>query len=73
VILSLVIVILLISTGGKGIGVWSAWGLAIYFFGVWGGVEIGRYIEPQRGKTNEQDHSAPGRGATRPRLRPAEP
>ena len=42
VILSLVIVILLISTGGKGIGVWSAWGLAIYFFGVWGGVEIGR-------------------------------
>ena len=47
-LLSLAAAIVLAVTQTHAIGAMSALGFAAYFFGVWGGVEIGRYIEALR-------------------------
>ena len=47
-LLSLAAAIVPIAAHGKTIGATSVLGFATFFFGVCGGVEIGRYIEAQR-------------------------
>jgi hypothetical protein len=50
-LLSLAAAVVLAVTQTKAIGAMSALGFAAYFFGVWGGVEIGRYIEARRAES----------------------
>lgn len=52
-LLSLAAAIALVATQTETIGAISALGLAAYFFGVWGGVEIGRYVEARRHRGRE--------------------
>jgi hypothetical protein len=49
-LLSLATAIVLALTQTETIGAIASLGLAAYFFGVWGGVEIGRYVEAQRAR-----------------------
>ena len=48
--LSMVVFATQVDTGGAP----SALSFAIFFSGVWGGVEIGRYVEAQRRGTTEE-------------------
>jgi hypothetical protein len=47
VVISLALAMYLFFSQNEAIAGWAALGFGVFFFGVWGGVEIGRFLEPR--------------------------